>query len=127
MERTNKPVMRTDRDMPRNHTVVFDASGEDVTGRFISLVKAASAGDVMARVNSAELAKECTEKVTPYFQKLGPGLYTCHPATWRGMSDADRGRFRLVRIVPTKESMRAARRHPCQSPSVTVPAGEAAN
>lgn len=124
MEKTDKPIMRTDCAMPRKHTVVFNEHGEDVTGQFISLVRAAAAGDVMARVNSVELAKECTEKVVAYFQKLSPGLYTCHPATWRAMSEADKARFRVERIVPSKAENRAARRHPCKNPSALAPAGE---
>ena len=97
MERT-KWVMLLDGAKPRKHTVIFDSHGENLSEQFKGLVKKTARGDVMARVNARAMAKAVSdEKVVPYFERLGPGRFTCHPDTWRELSWTEKRRFKPMR------------------------------
>lgn len=91
--RRGKPVMLLDSDLPRVHTIVINSRGENVSERFMALVRDAAAGDVMARVRAQEMAKDGKQIEKAYFRRMEGG-YACHPVTWRNMTKTEQRMFR---------------------------------
>lgn len=96
-----KPVMRVSTKTRRWNRVPF-LGGEMATAEWMRLAELTRAGDAGAKDALEELSKAVEWRKMPAFLKVRGefrrGTYECHPDTWSGLSEGEKGMFEKVDV-----------------------------